>query len=79
MPFDPAKPLRESLGIAVLASWADFGAATDGIPRGVGPFDFGIIGQSGLEQCWIRAVFQNLIPELMSPIIPRKQCEIVEW
>jgi len=76
---DPTKPLREGLGVAVLAPGADFGAATDGVPGSIGPLDFGVIGQSGLEQCWIRAVFQNLIPELVSPIIPRKQREIVKW
>jgi hypothetical protein len=79
MPFHTTKPFRKSLRVAVLAPRADLGAATDGVPRGVRPFDMGIIGQSGLEQCWIRAVFQNLIPELMRPIIPRKQREIVEW
>jgi hypothetical protein len=44
MTLDPAKPLRESLGVAVLASGADFRAAADGIPGGVGPFDVRIQG-----------------------------------
>ena len=30
----------ESLGVAVLAAGADFGAAGDGVPGGLGPFDF---------------------------------------
>jgi hypothetical protein len=39
MPLDAAKPLRESLRVAVLASGADFRAATNGVPGGVGPLD----------------------------------------
>jgi len=30
----------ESFGVAVLAAGADFGAAGDGVPGGLGPFDF---------------------------------------
>lgn len=33
------EPLRKSLGVAVRATGADLGAARDGIPRGLGPFD----------------------------------------
>jgi hypothetical protein len=39
MSLDPAKPFRESLSIAVLASGTDFDAAADGVPGGVRPFD----------------------------------------
>ena len=41
MSFHAAKPLSESLGIAMLAARTDFRAATDGIPGGIGPFDLG--------------------------------------
>ena len=37
MSLDPAKPLRKRFGIAVLAAGADFDAAPDGVPGGVGP------------------------------------------
>src|SRR5260221_14538194 len=42
MPLDPAKTLRKRFGIAVLAAGANFRAAADWIPGGVGPFDFGV-------------------------------------
>jgi hypothetical protein len=42
MSLDATKPLRESLGIAVLAPGADLRAAADWVPGGVGPFDVGI-------------------------------------
>jgi len=42
MPLHPAKPLGKRLGIAVLAAGADFRAAPDGVPGGVGPFDLGV-------------------------------------
>jgi hypothetical protein len=45
MSFDATKPLSESLGIAVFASGANFGAAADWVPGGVGPLDFGVIRQ----------------------------------
>ena len=41
MSSDAAKALGKGLGIAVLASGTDFGAAADGIPSGVRPFDIG--------------------------------------
>lgn len=41
MAFDSAKALGEAFSVAVLAAWADPGAAADWIPGGVGPFDFG--------------------------------------
>lgn len=34
-----AKPLCEGLRVTMLAAWADFGTATDGVPRGVCPLD----------------------------------------
>ena len=37
-----AKSLGERLGVAVRTARADFGAAADGIPRRVGPFDLGV-------------------------------------
>ena len=39
MPGTPAKALRESLGVQVLAPLADFDAAADRVPRRVGPLD----------------------------------------
>ena len=43
MPKDPSKSFGKSLRIAVLAPWADFSAPAEGIPRGVRPFNFGMI------------------------------------
>ena len=40
--LDSAKPLREGLRVTVLASGADFRAATNGVPGRVGPFDMGV-------------------------------------
>ena len=45
MTLNPAKAFGESLGIAMLATGTDLGAAANRIPGGVGPFDFGIIRQ----------------------------------
>ena len=42
MTLDPAKALRKRFGIAVLAAGTDLGAAANGIPGCVGPFDVGI-------------------------------------
>lgn len=42
VPLDAAETLRESFGVAMLTARADLGAATDGIPGGVGPFDVGV-------------------------------------
>src|SRR5579863_1489456 len=39
MPLHPTKAFSESFGVAVFAAWADFGATTDGIPRGVRPLN----------------------------------------
>src|SRR5579864_5717917 len=36
---DPAEPLREALGVAVIAASADFRATRHRVPRRVGPFD----------------------------------------
>src|ERR1051326_7824639 len=44
MAFGAAEALTEALGIAVIASGADLGAARDRIPRRVSPFDGRIIG-----------------------------------
>jgi hypothetical protein len=46
MSFDPAKPLGESLGVAVFASGTDFRAAADWVPGGVSPFDRGVLTHS---------------------------------
>jgi len=39
MPDNTPKPFREPFSVAVLASRADFGAASDGIPRRLRPLD----------------------------------------
>lgn len=44
MSLNPTKALGEGLRVAMLASGADFGAATDGVPGSVGPFDSGVQG-----------------------------------
>ncbi len=46
MALTPAKPLRKRFRVAVLASGADFRAAANGVPGRVGPFDFGLAGQT---------------------------------
>src|SRR5579871_2483347 len=38
----PPEPLRERLRVAVHAPGTDLGATPDGVPRGIGPFNFGI-------------------------------------
>jgi hypothetical protein len=43
MPLHAAKPLRECLGVAMLAAGADFRAAADRVPGRVGPFNVGIL------------------------------------
>jgi hypothetical protein len=40
MAGNSAEPLRERLRIAVFATGANLGAAAQGIPRRVSPFDF---------------------------------------
>ena len=42
MTFHSTKALGERFGIAVLAPGTDLGAAANGIPSGVGPFDMGV-------------------------------------
>jgi hypothetical protein len=37
-----AKALGERFGVTVLATRTDFRATPDGVPRGIGPFDFGV-------------------------------------
>ena len=39
MTWHSAKPLRERLGVTMLATRADFRAAGDGVPGGISPFD----------------------------------------
>jgi len=39
MAFDAAKAFGEGFGVAMFAAGADFGAAADGVPGCVGPFD----------------------------------------
>ncbi len=46
MAFYSAEALGKRLGIAMLAAGTDFGAAADGVPGGVGPFDVGVEGES---------------------------------
>src|SRR5207237_10818305 len=48
MSLNSAKPLRKRFRVAVLATRADLGAATDRIPGGVGPLDFGILELSAI-------------------------------
>ena len=43
MALHAAKAFGKRLGVAVLASGADLGAAADGVPGGVGPFDVGVL------------------------------------
>jgi len=45
MSLNPAKTLGESLRVTMLAPGADLGAAANGVPRGIGPFDLGDYGQ----------------------------------
>jgi hypothetical protein len=42
MAFDAAEPLGERLGIAVLATGTNLGAAANWVPGSVSPFDLGI-------------------------------------
>ena len=39
MALHGAEAFGKSFGVAVFTTWADFGAAADGIPGGVGPFN----------------------------------------
>jgi len=48
MALSPAKTFCKCLRVAMLATGADLGAAADGVPRGVGPFDVRAITQKGL-------------------------------
>lgn len=45
MAFYSAKSLGKRFSVAMLASGADFGAAADGVPGCVGPFDVRVEGQ----------------------------------
>ena len=49
MPRDASKPFGKCLRIAMSATGADFGAAPNGIPRGVGPLDFGLCAHFSRE------------------------------
>jgi hypothetical protein len=40
---DAAKSFSECFGVTMFTAWADFGAASQRIPRRVSPFDFGIL------------------------------------
>ena len=46
MPGHAPEPLGERLGVAVVAAGRDLGAAADGIPRRVGPFDLGVLAHA---------------------------------
>ena len=47
MARNSAEAFSERLGVAVLAAGADFQASTHGIPRRLGPLDFGMFAQNG--------------------------------
>ena len=38
-----AKAFRESLSVTMRAAWTDLGAAADGVPCCIRPFDFGLV------------------------------------
>ena len=42
-----AKAFGKGLGVTVGTAWRDFGAAPDGVLRGISPFDFGVGAQLG--------------------------------
>lgn len=60
---DAAETFGEAGGVTIVAAGGDFGAAGDGVPGGVGPFDGGVVGDGGLirtkaESCMCAGVPQ---------------------
>lgn len=54
---------RKNSGIAVLAPWRNVGAASDGVPRLLGPLDLGIRAHVATRERYVPNLFTTCAPE----------------
>src|SRR5207253_6837653 len=74
MTLHATEPLSKHLSVAVLASGADFCAATNGIPRCIGPLDMRVQRQVSAPREFrlIRTIFPCFVPEFVGSFVPRE-------